>query len=362
MTTKIDEDAPYRISAEQLIERTSNRPIIPCTLSSDVGLSGGIPLGATVLIGGKSKLGKTTYALQCAANAQNLYGVKVFFFPAEGRLTNLTLKQVRGLKKDIDNFETVMPPPMLDKKGEVIGHKKWHANQWYDVVGKTIQENPRSIIIVDSLASMTSEKEMSERMGYQGRGDLQKAESQFCRLFGDLMISNNITSFLLTHIQANTSGQGASMQMKVGNSIRFAADIILFGKWAEKWKADADGKILGHDIHYQVEASAMGAPWGDMVVPLRYGYGIDNIKDIITHCTNWGIIDGSGSWFTLPYVQAEKGFEYLPFDQATKDLKHIKFQGEQKLWRFLAQPSSSEIVDKLDKMVRERIFGNEPGI
>ena len=352
---KIDPEAPYRISAEQLIQKTASRPVIPCTLSSDVALSGGIPLGSTVLIGGKPKLGKTTFALQNAANAQNLYGVKVFFFPAEGRLTNLTLKQVRGIKKDIDSFETIMPPPILNAKGEIMGHKKWHAGQWWDIIGETIQANPRSVIIVDSLASMTTESEMTERMGYQGRGDLQKAEAQFCRLFGDLMISNQITTFLLTHVQANTSGHGAGTIMKAGNSVKFAADVILFGNWAEKWKPHND-KILGHYIHYQVECSALGAPHGEIKMPLRYGYGIDQVKDVIEYGSNLGVVELKGAWYTFPFIDNDGKVEYKPVDEHSDKDKPVKFQGEHKAWQWLSHESNQEHFKKLDDVLRERHF------
>jgi predicted ATP-dependent serine protease len=182
------EDEIYRVSGKQFVEDRAARNIVTMTPSLDTGLSGGIPQGCTVVIGGKPGLGKTSLSLQYAANAQNAFGSKVFFFPIEGRLTQQIFGQIRGIKLDEKSFEVVLPPPIRNKEGKVLGHKKWNAQEWWTEIGKTVQANPGSVIIVDSIASLSSDKEISEGMGYQGRGDLQKAESQFCRIYGNLIV------------------------------------------------------------------------------------------------------------------------------------------------------------------------------
>ncbi len=346
-------DEPCRYSADQLIDIFAGRPLITCTLSSDIALSGGIPIGATVIIGGKPKMGKTTFALECAANAQNNLGSKVFFFPIEGRLTHLTLAQVKSLKTDIDNFEVVMPPAIHDKSGKLVGHKKWHGQRWWDVIGETIQNNPKSILIIDSIAAMTSESELTEGMGYQGRGDIQKLEAQFCRLFGSMIISNYVTVFLITQIQANTSGYGAKTLLKVGNSVRHQGDVILHGENFEKWKEE-NGRIRGQDMLYRVEASALGPPYMDIRIPLRYGEGIDRAKDVMTHAVNWEIIVREGAWYKLPFVP-DVPTKLLDLAKIGKDEKPVKVQGENNVREWLIQNPKS--LAQIETKIRSIIFG-----
>lgn len=370
---------PYRISAQELFDKTKNRKVIPLTLSADITLGGGVPLGCTVVIGGKQKLGKTTCALQYAANAQNLYGVKVFFFPIEGRLTHKVLSQIQGIKLDIDHFEIVLPPVLKDKKGNEVGHTKWSAEKWWDLIGSTINENPGSIIIVDSISQLCSEKELSEDIGYQDRGGSKKSESQFVRKYGENVVQQGVTIFLLAQIQANTSGYGAPIQAKFGNAVKHMADVILFGKSIEKW-APVNDKILGHDMIYTVEESALSAPYSEMRVPLRYGYGIDRPKDVIQQASNLDIIKVGGSWYTLPFAKvkkkdkkgveteeivigsleepAKKGETYTIHDIKTQeqipDAEIIKIQGENGVWQWLML--NTKQLDQLDKLVRERLF------
>lgn len=350
---KIDINVPYEVSAKQVLEDTDNRKIIPLTLSADIGLSGGIPLGGTILFGGRAKSGKTTMILQWIAYAQKLYKAKAFFFPVEGRLTGQTMKQVRGL--NTDDLTVVRPQPIEDKTGKIIGYHKWNAQQWWKAIGEKIVNYPGSIIIVDSLSALSSEKEQSEGMGYQGRGDTQKLEAQFCRMYGDLIIPNNVTLILIAQVQANTSGYGPPLQIKAGNSISHQADVKLFCKSFTKWKENSDGKVLGQDIHLTVETSAFGAPFIDVDVPLRYGYGIDNIKDVITNAINWDIIKAAGAWYQLPFVEQDGKLVYT--EETPADGKLVKIQGEQEVWNILSNPKNAAALEVLENKVRGLVLG-----
>lgn len=347
---KKEKEKDYRISADKLIEHYKNRPIINLCLSADIALGGGIPLGSTVVMSGDPGLGKTTLALQYAANAQNLFDSKVFFFPIEGRLTDHVLEQIQGIKTSEEHFEVVMPPAIYNDDGEVAGHIKWSGEQWWDAIGETIEENRRCVIIVDCVSNMSSEKEQSEGMGHQGRGDRNKLESEFCRKYGDLIVSHEITFILLAQIMANTSGYGKTKLPKIGNSFKHQADVFLLGKKFEKWP-EKDGRILGQDIIFIADKNAMGPPYVEVNVPLRYGYGVDNLKDMITQALNWDIIKKGGAWYTLPFFEEEEGiFAYDPEAESP-----VKLQGEASVrnW-FLMNPEEAQLVES---KVREMIFG-----
>jgi RecA/RadA recombinase len=294
----------YRISAEQLVSRTKERPIIPLSLSLDIGLSGGVPMGCSVLVGGKPKVGKTSICLQFGANAQQLYGSKIFFFNIEGRITSKVLAQIRGLKLDQDSFEIIMPPPITDSDGDILGHEKGTSEFWWEEIGQVIKNNPRSIIIVDSISQLCSEKEESEGIGYEDRGKAKKIESSFARVYGDLIVQNQVTVFLLAQVIANTSGYGSPMTMKVGNAIKHMADTILFFKTVAKWP-ESNGRVLGHDIAATIEESALGAPHIDVNIPLRYGYGIDKEMDCARYASNFDIIAKNSAWYVLPFHEVE---------------------------------------------------------
>jgi recombination protein RecA len=217
---------------------------------------------------------------------------------------------------------------------------------------------------------------MSEDIGYQDRGASKKNESQFVRKYGESIVRNEVTAFLLAQIQANPTGYGAPTQIKVGNTIRHQADVILNGKSVDKWAPTSGEKILGHDMVYYVEESALGSPYVEMKVPLRYGYGIDKPKDVIQHASNLDVIKLGGAWYTLPYIEVEedkkksyklviledpedkKKEDYIVRDIATnkiiKDPKIVKFQGEGNVWQWLML--NPKHLEEIEKLVREKLF------
>lgn len=344
----------FRISADKLIEQSKNRKIIPLSITADISLGGGVPLGCTVLIGGLFKSGKTTISMQYGANAQNLYGSKIFFYPIEGRLTSKIFDQIKNVKTDEDNFIVVMPPPIYDSKNkeEIIGYQKWTSPEWWTAIGNNIKDNPFSIHIVDSISAMASAGEASEDVGKQERGSLQKDQSQFTRKFGDLVVANRCTVFLIAQIQANTSGYGHPTQIKAGNSIKHQADVILEIMKTEKWKVEKEGMPpVGHDICVKCTESALGPPHVEFKVPLRYGVGIDTLKDLISSASNFDLIKVSGSWYNLPFKETKDG----KIEYTTDEKLFVKTQGENKTYQwFLIRPEAQKI---LEQKVKEIIFG-----
>ncbi|MFA5759526.1 MAG: ATPase domain-containing protein [Clostridia bacterium] len=341
---------PYRIGLDQIIDELKSRETIPCTMSLDVALGGGMPRGATVLIAGKEKLGKTTLCLQYGANAQRLFGAKVFYFNIEGRLTSHVTEQITGLQTSQDKFEVIMGPPIFNADGKRVGNKKLDAGQWWTMIGQCITDSPGSVIVVDSIANMATDREIAEGMGYQGRGDKNKFESQFARLYGDMVIANEVTLFLITQLQANTSGYGAAQQMKVGNQIKYQADAILYGTSAKKWEKK-DGRILGHDMCYTIIHSPNGPPHVDVEIPLRYGTGIDLVADTINHAINWGLIERAGAWYKIPFVNQDEEMVYTEIADGTDN---IKLQGEVNVRNFFIKHESC--LRTLETTLRARIF------
>ncbi len=344
----------YSMSAKQLYETRASRDIISCTITSDIALGGGIPRGCTILIGGKQKSGKTTWVLQNAANAQKKYGCKVFFCNVEGRLDNKVLNQIRDL--DLDNMEVISGPPVFDKKdkSKIIGHRKLSAQKWWAKIGELLTQHPGSVIIVDSVSSMSEESELAEGMGYMSRGGLQKLESQFKRQYGDLIVSSGTTLFLLAEVQANTSGYGEPVQIKCGNAIRFLADCIIFVKGVARWKPNGqNGRILGQDMDWKIECSPLGAPYMEAHVPLRYGYGVDNAMDVVRNAVTWELLVVDGAWYTLPFKENSKKFETVPEDKDDRD-GFVRVQGEENTRNWFAE--HPEHLAVLEDVVKQKVL------
>ena len=85
-------------SGNKVLEEKSDYKVISISPALDIGLGGGIREGCWLTLTGDPKSGKTTTAMQIAANCL-AEGRKVIYIDAEGRLKDLNF-QVAGLTPD----------------------------------------------------------------------------------------------------------------------------------------------------------------------------------------------------------------------------------------------------------------------
>lgn len=303
--------------------------IIPTTPILDIALSGGIPEGSWTLITGKPKTGKTTLALQIAANAQKLYNKPVYYIDVEHRFGEKNLTTVRHLKTIGDDFTIIK-----SSRDEKMSAEKF-LSAFEDIADKA----DGSVIIIDSISMLCSQKEQAAEITGTGRASGPKLLAETCRKLAPVVPSNNVTVIGMLHIIANTSGYGSPSYEDGGNKIQYIADTKIACKGTEKWEKGTgdNAKVIGQMVKWKVVFSALGAPEQNAECYLRYGYGYDDIWEIITLACDFGIIQKGGAWYT-----------YFPEGQ-----EPIKMQGQEKLYEYLL--SRPEECTRIYNLIKEMV-------
>lgn len=327
------------VTLDQLLERTTNRNVVSLCLGADIALGGGIPFGCSAVFAGKPKTGKTTTALQIAANAQKQYPeAELEYYNKEARLTKKVLGQIQGLDKK--RTKIIEPPEIKNKSGEVIGREAWSSEVWLHHLGESIANSKRKIMIFDSISSLASEKQLSEEVGYQDRGASKKIESSFYTKYGDLVVPNEHILIFIAQGYANTSGMGKWWVVKIGSSLMYQADLItLISKIEPFPTASKEERSLGHTAVFEIQESPLGFPDETMRIPIRYGHGIDREKDAVELGVEWGVLEKKGG-----------GNYVLPFNEKIKEAKkddNVKIRGEVKLRNYLlTEPKALEYIEE----------------
>lgn len=305
--------------------RDNPKAKIPTTPALDISLYGGIPEGSWTLITGKPKTGKTTLALQIAANAQRL-GRHVYYLNAEQRFSEKNLTTVKHFQTTPDLFTLI----------ESCKDKHLSSQDYLNIASDIVANHPGSVIILDSISSLCSDKEIASEIGEIGRADGPKMFGQFCRKNCGIVPINNIIFIGMLHHIANTSGYGAAFMEDGGNKIQFAADTKIVCKKTEKW--EEGDKTIGQVVDWFTAYSANGAP-GDVVKTyLRFGYGYDDVWEIICLGLDLGLISKAGAWYS--YYPDENNPELL-----------VKEQGQSKLHQYFCN-NPDELI-KLHAKVKE---------
>lgn len=287
--------------------------------SLDMGLSGGIPEGCVISCCGKAKSGKTTTALHFAGKVQSKENGSrpVFYIDVEHRLKDVNLNCVNGL--DVDNFRHIH-----SEEGKILT-----AEEFLMITEKIIKSVPGAVIIFDSFSAICTEAEMGSDYSANTRNGGPKLMAQFCRKNAAAISVNRVTLWGIQHLIANTAGgQGPKYHVDGGNKFKHQLDVQMQIAYHKNWEIPA-GNVIGHEIHWKITTSALGAPCPDVVSYHRWGHGIDELYETIQIAIDLGFISKSGTWYTY---------------------NEEKRQGEEKLYNlFIEQP---ELADKLREEVK----------
>lgn len=315
-------------SGSDIIER--KRDVLPTILSLDLALSGGIPFGITALISGKPKVGKTSICLQILKNAIDR-NKPAFYFDIERRCSKALIGTIQGLDPSKLN---------IIKSTE---EKNLNAEDYLNILERTIKDNKDAVIVVDSLAMLSTMAEQAEVIGSnKDMSGPPKLLAAFFRRTQQIIDNNNVILIFISQLITNREPNGKKFIEKGGMGIQYATSVWLNCTWAKTWDKDVNSNApLGQDVQISVVCSALGAPFLPCSVPLRFGSGPDIIKDIVINSENVGLIQKAGAWYSIPSILDD-------------NKQPLKFQGIDKVCEYLKE--NKEKAQLLDKEIREMLI------
>jgi len=260
------------------------------TLSLDIALSGGIPEGSSVLMSGKPKVGKTTLALHYVQQCHRADPTKkAFFFDVEGRLRTELLDCFPDLNKE--NISIVR-----SNENKILS-----AEDFLNLLYQTLKDFPKCICILDSIAALCPEAELSSNIGdgVKMAGTASLMYKMFRRVSQILPVTQS-TFVALTHMIANPNpGPGKKSYGVGGNAPQYGASVWLEGGWKQDIE-DSNNKTIGQNANFYIVSSALGAPGAKVAIPIIYGKGVDEVMDVFNLACEFGIINKSGAWYAVP--------------------------------------------------------------
>ena len=240
-------------------------------------------------IHGKNGCGKTTLALEVAANA-TLMGKPVYFFDLERKLVDSQIAMIPRLKREL--FTRIRPD-----NGEDAVNK----------VHRCVTEMPGCVVIFDSLTQMLPEVEDAEGAEKQQMGNIAKLAAKMVRKIVGPVERNRCMVLFISHETANMDMYSGGVKTKGGNAVPdiSAQRIRLKALSAGKIKGEG-GEIIGQNTKCMVVKNNQGLPFREVEIPIIYGRGIDRTLDLLQVAVDLAIIDKSGGWHTFNFGGEEK--------------------------------------------------------
>ncbi len=255
---------------------------------------GGIPRGRITEVFGMESSGKTTLALQAAANCQKA-GHSVLFVDVEHALDP---KYARNLGIDMD---------------ELIISQPDNGEQALDIIKFGLQSKAFGMIVLDSVASLVPRVVFEGDMADANVGIVARLMSKACPLFADLASDANTAVLMINQIRS-TIGQsyGDPTVTSGGKALKFYASVRMqtFRSTLHK-----DGElVVGNTVKVKVVKNKLAPPFRECETEIVYGEGFSRESDLIDLGQEKGFLERSGAWYTIngERIQGkEKATQYL---------------------------------------------------
>jgi len=290
-----------------------NVDVIPTgSIAMDMALGvGGMPRGRVVEIYGAESSGKTTLSLHVIAEAQKKGGVCAFV-DAEHAMDPDYAKR---LGVDVDNLLISQPD-----SGE----------QALQIVETLVKSGNIDVIVVDSVAALTPQREIEGEIGDQHIGLQARLMSQAMRKLSAIMAKTNTIVIFLNQTRMKVGMVFGNPETTPGGlALKFYASVrVNLTRTAQIKSGD---EIIGNRVKAKVVKNKVAAPFRTAEFDIYYNEGISKSGDALRAGLTTGLIKQSGSFFTFDGEKIGQGTEaakaYLKeHKEAMEKIKKLSFE------------------------------------
>lgn len=274
---------------------TANNMRVACDVISTGSLKidvatgiGGVPRGRIIEIFGHESSGKTTVALQVAANAQK-----------------------QGLVLYVDN-EHALDPTYATNLGvdieKLIISQPSSAEECLGIIKTALSSGVFVAIVLDSISGLTPQAVIDGDVGDAHVGKVARLMSQNLQHFA-FQANKHQTSVILINQTREKIGLmfGDPTTTSGGKAIRFYASMRIQTSRSTLTKDGED--VLGNLVKVKIIKNKLAPPFKECDPEIVYGEGFSREADVLDLGADTGIIEKSGSWYSYNGERLAQGKE-----------------------------------------------------
>lgn len=252
---------------------------------------GGYPRGRVIEMYGPESSGKTTLALHAVAEAQKLGGIAAFI-DAEHALDPVYAK---NLGVNIDELWVSQPDT---------------GEQALEICENLVRSGAVDIIVVDSVAALTPQKEIEGEMGDSVMGLQARLMSQALRKLTAIVGKSKCIVVFINQIRMKIGVMFGNPETTTGgNALKFYSSIRLEIRRIESIDGKGEEDAVGNRVRVKIVKNKVAPPFRKVELDIYFGKGISSAASILDSSVKHGLIDKRGAWYTRGDEKVGQGKE-----------------------------------------------------
>jgi recombination protein RecA len=277
-----------RLGANGPLEEIAVIPTGALSLDAALGI-GGLPRGRVVEIYGPESSGKTTLALHCIAEAQNLSGIAAFI-DAEHALDPI---YARKLGVNIDELLISQPDT---------------GEQALEITETLVRSNAVDVIVIDSVAALVPRAELDGDMGDSLPGLQARLMSQALRKLTAAISRSGAIVIFINQIREKIGVMFGSPETTTGGrALKFYASVRLDIRRQDAIKVGTES--VGVRTKVKVVKNKLAPPFREAEFDVIYGEGVSKCGTVLDAAVEQSLVEKSGTWYSFKNERIGQGRE-----------------------------------------------------
>jgi recombination protein RecA len=241
---------------------------------------GGLPKGRIIEIYGPESSGKTTFCLSVIAEAQRRGGLAAFIDVEHA----LDPKYAKIVGVNLDDLLVSQPDSGEDA---------------LNIMETLIRSNSIDVIILDSVAALTTKAELDGQMGDATVGAQARLMSQAMRRLTAVVSKTNCVCIFTNQIREKIGVMfGNPETTSGGRALKFFASIRIDIRRKDQIKTP-EGKVIGNRTKIKVVKNKVAPPFTEVEFDIMYDEGISKLGSLLDLGIEHKILEKKGAWIAF---------------------------------------------------------------
>jgi recombination protein RecA len=251
------------------------------SLAIDLALGvGGLPRGRIIEIYGPESSGKTTFCLSVIAEAQKKGGLAAFIDVEHA----LDPKYAKVVGVNLDDLLVSQPDSGEDA---------------LNIMETLIRSNSIDVIVLDSVAALTTRAELDGQMGDATVGAQARLMSQAMRRLTAVVSKTKCVCIFTNQIREKIGVMfGNPETTSGGRALKFFASIRVDIRRRDQIKTP-DGKVIGNRTKIKIVKNKVAPPFTECEFDIMYDEGISQSGSMLDLGIEHKILEKKGAWISF---------------------------------------------------------------